>query len=604
MRIIKTSEHLPTDTLGQLAFYNGLDVLSLFEIHSAILSSMSPTHRATYAFEMELQAPLLEMEFNGLLIDPQERANMVKRCEAEKIKWEAHLHTFCEAVGYYNYYLELAANRYTEATDFFPTIRSWPEWLTLPLAARREWKARDPDALAAFQKALKEVGQPFNASSVAQKTRLFYHFLGSPSNEICQTYGPTIWSKSRGITEVRGRKSNGEYGPSTDREALEKIISRGSDDPRDAAYWARPFAYLCLAIADLTKTLGMLNSRLENGYFKSTFSCTTETGRLASRTNSQGFGSNSQNVSPKLRSIFTCPLGEKMVAIDYSQIESRCVAARCFTLFGSTAYLRAVDSGDCHSLTASMVWPNLAWPADFTIGQLSKHGPFLPDIIKAAKKVASEPFYRGKSRRDVVKTLSHGSNYQGKPQHMARQSHIEQPLVEHFQDMYFAAFPEIRQWHRWVIEQVEVYQKITTLMGRTRQFFSRSTDDSTIREAVAFDPQSMAADYTNSALIQIHKAILEGALQATLRLQKHDEIVVTCREQDVQEVVSKMVELMEHKLILTSPSGEQRIWFVPADVEVGWNLGRRSETNPDGLASWPDQRARQRDPFDMMRIVL
>lgn len=601
MRIIKTNDPLPSDTLGQLAVYNSLDVLSLYEIAGGLLENMTPGKIAKYHWELELQAPLLSMSFAGLHIDPAQRLYFITVFEKEQIRFSSILDQLCQAVGYYDYYLQIAKLRFAAASGVDPQSlpSTWDEWLATPLFIRRAWHK---PAVPAFQKALKS--GPFNGNSPAQKLQLFYHFFGSPDNLICQESFPDFpppWNKTRGITEVRGRKASGEWRPSTDRDALEKLLKRGMEgEPADAAWWARPFAQCCLALADCTKALGFLRCKLENGLFKYSFGSVTETGRLNSKANAQGYGSNSQNVTPRLRSVFTCPSPLKLAAIDYGQIESRWVAARCFVQFGATAYWNAVHGGDLHSLAASMVWPELPWPQDFTIEYLEKHGPFPPEILKAAKRIASEPFYRGKSRRDLSKTLGHGTSYLGKPPQMSKHSHIEVGLIELYQAVFFDVFPEIRRWHQWVAEQVMVHQELTTLMGRTRQFFGRPSDDATIREAVAFDPQSSTADYVNTALLKIHRAQLAGELDITLRLQKHDELVFTFLQDQEEQIIKQVVELMEFPVELTSPDGREKTLIIPAEAETGWNLGRMSDKNPDGLSHPDPARVRVRNPFSLV----
>lgn len=621
MRIIRTTDPRPTDVLGQLAWYNSFDVLALPEIQEQLLAEMNENQQAIYDFEMDMQAPLLEMEFNGCPVDVAKRQELITEYTIKRANIEKILHQFCEAIGYYDYYKELTVKLYAGATGIDPAIlpRTWDEWLAVPIQLRKEWKRIDSNALAIYQKQLKETDAPFNANSPAQKLQLFYHFFGTPNNEngfapdtkigalfqVC----PPPWLKTKGIPIYKSRAQTGDYTPSTDRSCLEKIQARpGSNDSDDAAYWAQPFVSCCLAIADYTKILGVLNCKLERGYFRSTFSITTETGRQASRTNAQGYGGNAQNVSPPLRIILTTPEGYKNGACDYEQIESRNVGAICFTLFGATAYLNATECGDLHSLACSMVWDDLPWPADFTLEWLNKHGPFPADLIRAAKKIAGQEFYRGKSRRDVSKTLGHGTNYLGQPFQMSKHSHIDIKLIEHYQSVYFAAFPEIKQWHNWTIQQVQVHQKITTIppFNRERQFFSRPSDDATIREAVAYAPQSMAADYTDRALLAIHKAVLHEGLPLKLFLQKHDEIGFRYLIPNEQLVISRVCDIMEQSVTLTDPQGNTREWSIPVEAQTGWNLGHRNDNNPDGLIVWrgEDKRVRERNPFDVRRLVL
>ena len=590
MQIINTSTSVPTSTLDKLALYSGLDVLTLFEIKDGLMPLMDSNRLAVYTFEMELQAPLLSMSFVGIPVDESARREMVTQFTQEQTHLTTLINRMLQAIGYFDYYREMAVKEFSTYVDYTPLPLTWDEWLQLPIGTRLAFKEAAPEALFKFQKALKEYSEHFNPVSPSQKLKLFYHFFGSPANTTAEPYFfQPPWPKTHGIPEYKSRNVKGEYTPAVDREALEKIIKAAGDE-KLAATVAAPFAHVCLAISDLSKSLGFLNCKLEKGLFKASFGAVTETGRLASRQNAQGFGSNAQNVTPKLRHIFIAPPGEKFVVCDYAQIESRIVAAICFRLFGLENYIAATESGDLHSLAASMVWPDLAWPQDFTIEWCIKHGAFPKDLLKAAKKLASAPFYRGKSRRDVSKTLGHGTSYCGKPPQMSKHSHIEIKLIEHYQAVFFEAFPEIAKWHRWVAEQVQTVGEITTMLGRTRRFFGRPNDDSTIREAVAYEPQSVAADYCNRALLRLHN--MGNKFPAVIRLSKHDELVVSCKEADEELVLDIMREQMEERIMLTAPNGKQREWFVPAEAESGWNLGRKGDSNPNGIGHPLDGRTR------------
>jgi len=607
MRIITTNAP-PSDPLGKLALYSGMDCLALYEINTALDAELMLAKRNTYEFEMDLQAALLEMSFNGCPVDLARRQMLSEQYNKKRKLFGNYLHQMCEAVGYYDFYKSHARKKYAVALEEDEELLplSWKGWLDLPLATRKEWKKKDPTATVVFQKALKTFDAPFNADSPAQKIQLFYHFFGHSGNAISIALGlPTYHNRTRGITEHKTRNSNNVFTPSVDKEALDKILQQAEDDPRDAAYWATLFASCCLAITELTKDLGFLKCSLENGYFRSKYGAVLKTGRLNSGKNAQGYGSNAQNITPSLRSILTTPAGWKLATFDYEQIESRCVGAICFLLFGATTYLNATESGDLHSLACSLIWPALPWPENFNLRWLEQHGPFPEEMVLAARKIAEEPFYRKKSRRAISKVLGHGSNYLGKPTHLAKQTHIETQLVERYQQVYFPVFSEIPKWHAWVIEQIQTRGELTTPFGRVRQFFGRPSDDATIREAVAHSPQSMAADYTNTALLSIHKAILAGEIPAKLFLQKHDEIGVRYKEREEAIVIPLIRNHMVQTIKLSSPSGVTRNWHIPVDTQHGWNLGQWAKDNPDGLIKYRgvDKRSRQVIPPSAMETA-
>ena len=179
---------------------------------------------------------------------------------------------------------------------------------------------------------------------------------------------------------------------------------------------------------------------------------------------------------------------------------------------------------------------------------------------------------------------------------MSIQSHVDIKLVEHYQEVFFTVFPEVAQWHDWVAEQLQTTGEITTMLGRSRRFFDRPNDDATLRKAVAYEPQSVAGDYTNQALLKIVKATkgigVESKLPAKVFLQKHDEIGFRFLEKDEEEVCTRVQKLMEQELEIVSPEGEKRKWVVPVEMETGFNLGFQSKNNPDGLGHPDSSRVR------------
>ncbi len=69
MRIIKTSEPLPQDTTTGLWVYNGLDCCITLEVLHVLLPQLDEITGLTYAKAFAMQAPILEMQCRGVLID-------------------------------------------------------------------------------------------------------------------------------------------------------------------------------------------------------------------------------------------------------------------------------------------------------------------------------------------------------------------------------------------------------------------------------------------------------------------------------------------------------------------------------------------------------
>jgi DNA polymerase-1 len=353
-----------------------------------------------------------------------------------------------------------------------------------------------------------------------------------------------------------------------DREALEKL---------DNYYHARPLVATILAIRDATKQLSVLKTEVDpDGRMRTSYNVAgTETGRFSSSTNAFGTGTNLQNITASLRKMFVADRGYKICGIDLEQAESREVGWLSGIICNDWSYLDACYSGDLHTLVAQTAWPSLEWSSD------PKHN----------RRVADTPFYRNLTYRDMAKKLGHGSNYRGLPPTMARHAKIPTATAEHFQRAYFERFAGIPKWHRWVAGQLQTTHSITTPFGRQRTFFGRSNDDTTLREAIAFSPQSATADRLNLVLWRVWYHMPQVQLIA----QVHDALYFQYRE--TEDEVAIIEEALSHFHIAFEHSGHTLI--VPGEAKVGWNWGNfDANSNPDGLAKWKNVKdPRKRTPI-------
>jgi hypothetical protein len=155
------------------------------------------------------------------------------------------------------------------------------------------------------------------------------------------------------------------------------------------------------------------------------------------------------------------------------------------------------------------------------------------------------------------------------------------------------------------------------MFGRRRQFFGRSYEDATLREAIAYEPQSMTADEIDNGLLRLWRS---GRVQ--LLIQVHDSILFQYREEEEDEILPWALELLRIKLVLE----KGREFCVPTEAKVGWNWGELVEwsrqdfidgkcteaqigtckDNPDGLIKWKggDDRKRLEKPAPARRLSL
>ncbi len=187
------------------------------------------------------------------------------------------------------------------------------------------------------------------------------------------------------IPPVRKRNTKGEYSPTVNRDALEKLQSY---------FFAKPIISHLLAMRDIGKKISTLKTSVDSdGRARTSYNIAgTTTFRFSSSMNEFGTGGNFQNIENQLRRPFVADPGMKLAYIDLEQAESRAVGAICWNLFHDGGYLDACESGDLHTSVCRMGWTNLPWTGD----------------LRVDKSIAEQPFYRQHSYRHMAKVLGHG----------------------------------------------------------------------------------------------------------------------------------------------------------------------------------------------------
>lgn len=475
--------------------YNGLDCCVTLDIFETLHPMIDETTRKVYEFSKALQAPILEMNLRGLLVNNRRKHKVIREMEAKLAQLEAQLdRLILEGVG----------------------------------AAGCNWR------------------------SPAQLKHLLYDVMKLPVQ--------------------KKRNTNGVFAPTTDEAALEKL---------SAYFIAEPICNHLLTLRSLGKSLGFLRTNVDaDGRMRTQFNIAgTDTGRFASSVTDFGTGTNLQNVTSSLRSVFVADPGMKFANLDLEQADSRNVGALCWeTLVESRgeayagAYLDACESGDLHTTVCKMAYSELPWGT-------------APD-----RSLADQVAIKGHSYRDLSKKLGHGSNYLGQPPTMAKHSKLPIPLVKQFHEQYFSAFPCIPEWHKSVFWNLENLSHLQTPFGRRRFFFGRPKDGSTRRAAVAYQPQSMTADEINIGILNLWRAN-----RVQLLVQVHDSILFQYPEEQEDEIVPWALETLKTHLKLK----RGRDFVVPTEAMTGWNWGYVSDDNPDGLKKWKgsDNRVRQETDF-------
>jgi DNA polymerase I len=494
MKIYQTDTLKADRRLGEtenLWIYNGLDTCVTLEVLEAILPQLDRYTSATYDLSRALQAPVLEMNMRGVLVDGEEKALAINNYRRDTERLERQLYSFVhDGLGY---------------TSFQNSGRT------------KAWRS---NALVAS---------------------LLYDVLKLP--------------------EIRKRNEKGELARTVNRDALERL---------QIYFIAQPILSHLLALRDFGKKIGVLETEIDpDGRLRTSYNIAgTTTGRFSSSLNDFGTGGNLQNIEERLRRVFIPDKGMKFANIDLQQADSRNIGALCWNVLRDPKYLDACESGDLHTSVAKLTYPDRGWAGE----------------NKRDKEMAEQPYYRHHSLRHMCKMLGHGTNYLGSPYEMSKHTKIEQSVIKEFQAIYFSAFPAIQRLHSWIEKEIHERGHLITPFGRKRWFFGRRDDRDTLKQAVAHMGQSMTADEMNYAMLALWRLNI-----CQILLQAHDSILIQYREEDEPNVIPKALEAMRVPLELEG--GRQ--FVVPVDVQVGWNWGKASNENPNGLANWPDVRPRR-----------
>jgi DNA polymerase-1 len=373
-----------------------------------------------------------------------------------------------------------------------------------------------------------------------------------------------------GIPAIFKLTDEGERRLTVDRKALEKL---------EGYFYAEPIVRHLYVLREHAKKTQFLSTAVDNdGRLRTSFNIAgTTTGRLASSLSDMGTGTNLQNVENRLRAIFIADPGYKFCNIDLEQSDARVCGAIHWNLFRDSRYLDLCESGDLHTGVARICFNQLHWTNNNSEN----------------RRIADGRFYREFSYRDATKRLGHGTNYQGEPAKMSRETHIPVGDIVRFQRAYLPNFA-FERWWEWVDQQIKSSGVITTMLGRRRKFFGHPKDPDTIRAAIAYEPQSVTADTINRGMLAVW---LENRVQ--MLLQVHDSILFQFPEEQEDEIVPLALGLVQQKLVLKGG----REFMIPAEAKTGWNwsdrpspeqIAKGRQDDPDALMKWPEKETRKR----------
>ena len=311
----------------------------------------------------------------------------------------------------------------------------------------------------------------------------------------------------------------------------------------------RAFIDSVLKVRELRKIIGTYleakthkDDRMRTSYRTSA----TDTGRISSSKDVFNLGMNLQNVPGDQRDWFIPDKGKVFFDADGSQIEARITA----WISKDENYVQGfVEGRDIHTENA--------------VGLFGIHEDEVHTQISGSHY----------SYRDVGKRASHAINYKIGPKKLKDLMNEYVPSFEFTMNdanKFIQGFKDLRPgialWWGKISGELKSERTHYNIFGRRRVFLGRSGED-LIRAAVAFFPQSAAADHINRAIIRI-EARLRAVEGAEILLQVHDSVAGQCYPDSLERVKEIVIEELEEPLPIEF-NGVKLI--VPADFATGKN---------------------------------
>ncbi len=346
-------------------------------------------------------------------------------------------------------------------------------------------------------KAYEIAGEEFNLSSPKQLQQILFEKLGLP-----------VLKKTPSGT------------PSTNEEVLQELAL---DYPLPKCLLEyRHLAKLKSTYTDkLPKMINPATGRVHTSYQQAV----TATGRLSSTNpNLQNIPVRNQE-GRRIRQAFIPEAGKSILAVDYSQIELRIMAH----LSQDPALVNAFSKGlDIHSATAADIM-----------------GIEVEDVTREMRRRA--------------KAINFGLIYGMSAFGLAKQLGMERSEAQNYMERYFKHYPKVQQYMENTRLQAHEQGYVETIYGR-RLYLPDIKSNNGIRKkaaeraAINAPMQGSAADIIKRAMIFVDAWIASQPKgRAVLIMQVHDELVFEVETPYLEEVKSKICEIMETCAFLKVP---------------------------------------------------
>lgn len=349
-------------------------------------------------------------------------------------------------------------------------------------------------------KVFQSVGEAFNLNSTQQLSDALFNRLGLEPPDRTRKTASGFYSTSADVLEMMSGKH-----PAVDWVLEYRELSKLKSTYLDA----------------LPQQINPDTHRVHTSYNQTG----SVTGRIASS------DPNLQNIpirtdlGRQVRQAFVTAPGMQLLSVDYSQVELR-IAAH---MADDQAMLMAFQQNlDIHAATAAAIY---GVPLDAVTKEQRRH----------------------------AKAINFGLIYGMSAFGLTRTTDLTLAEAEDFVEAYFRQFPGVKRYldHMRLVAAQDGF--VETLLGRRRYFPGLKTQQNQNirnreeREAINAPIQGTAADIMKLAMLRVQAALNEAGLAGRMLLQVHDELVLECPVDELQETARVVKMVMEKAYRLKIP---------------------------------------------------
>lgn len=317
----------------------------------------------------------------------------------------------------------------------------------------------------------------------------------------------------------------------------------------------------------------------------------TETLRLSSSAWLEEYGTNLTNIEKGMRKMYWADEGKVLVQVDQAGAEALIVAYLC-------------REGRFRQLFENNVKPHVFVAMNVFLEEWQKRCPTLdlqqfrnasiPDLKKLPGWKALDTIIKESDNWEsslrfyfFAKQMCHSLNY-GCKEEAFRMNVLEKSKgrvvlsrnqARDYISSYHSLFPEIQEWHGWVVRQLKETKMLFNLFGYPRQL-TGVLDERDAKEWFAFCPQSTVGCITHKAITLMNKFIRMEGVDWDILINGHDSMLCQCPIGEEKYLGQTMTTFICQELM--SPHGVKFKMRSEAQFGLNWGPYKKIE-NEDGL---------------------